>query len=309
MKWSELLRPHVRPGDVRVVGFWRGTPPGAVWTVGAWTALAPRRRAWPGRPRRLGPRPMPGSIAPARQTADGRWPERCPTAGRIAHGPIRLELKRTDFGHLGVFPEQAVHWDWIVERVQRASPPPVVLNLFAYTGGSTLAAAAAGAEVVHVELGEERSGLGPAQRGTLQRDRLPIRPSHPLDRRRRRQVRPPRDQTRQPLRCRDPRPAELWAWRSRRGVATRQALAAALDAVRRVDGRALPVHAADLPYAGVRCPAAGAARAGVVVRNARAAFARSHSAWHRRGPPASERCRVYWECSAAQVPPLNRLIP
>jgi 23S rRNA (cytosine1962-C5)-methyltransferase len=64
---------------------------------------------------------------------------------------FRLELKPTEFGHLGIFPEQAEHWAWIVERVRAAERPLKVLNLFAYTGGSTLAAAAAGAEVVHVD--------------------------------------------------------------------------------------------------------------------------------------------------------------
>jgi 23S rRNA (cytosine1962-C5)-methyltransferase len=71
-------------------------------------------------------------------------------------------LKRTEFGHLGVFPEQAANWDWIAAQVRDAprarrsgtsdDPPPLrILNLFAYTGGSTLTAAAAGAEVVHVD--------------------------------------------------------------------------------------------------------------------------------------------------------------
>lgn len=69
----------------------------------------------------------------------------------ISHGSLRFELKLTEFGHLGVFPEQAANWDWIAERVRQAKEPLKVLNLFAYTGGSTLAAAAAGAEVVHVD--------------------------------------------------------------------------------------------------------------------------------------------------------------
>jgi 23S rRNA (cytosine1962-C5)-methyltransferase len=89
-----------------------------------------------------------------RTTPDaGRWTQRQPLAERwtVCHGPIVLELKRTDFGHLGVFPEQANHWDWIAGEVARAGRPLRVLNLFAYTGGSTLAAAAAGAEVVHVD--------------------------------------------------------------------------------------------------------------------------------------------------------------
>jgi 23S rRNA (cytosine1962-C5)-methyltransferase len=59
-------------------------------------------------------------------------------------------LKPTDFGHLGVFVEQARNWQWIQRRVA-ALDRPKVLNLFAYTGGGTLAAAAAGADVVHVD--------------------------------------------------------------------------------------------------------------------------------------------------------------
>jgi 23S rRNA (cytosine1962-C5)-methyltransferase len=66
-----------------------------------------------------------------------------------------LELKRTDFGHVGLFPEQAENWDWIAAQVRRVPPSAAsamkILNLFAYTGGSTLAAAAAGAAVTHVD--------------------------------------------------------------------------------------------------------------------------------------------------------------
>ena len=68
---------------------------------------------------------------------------------------VVLELKCTEFGHLGVFPEKAANWDWLAGRIRRArethQSPLHVLNLFAYTGASTLAAAAAGAEVVHVD--------------------------------------------------------------------------------------------------------------------------------------------------------------
>jgi 23S rRNA (cytosine1962-C5)-methyltransferase len=69
----------------------------------------------------------------------------------VQHGTVTFELKPTPFGHVGLFPEQAENWDWIAEQVRRARRPLKVLNLFAYTGGSTLAAAAAGAEVVHVD--------------------------------------------------------------------------------------------------------------------------------------------------------------
>jgi 23S rRNA (cytosine1962-C5)-methyltransferase len=89
---------------------------------------------------------------------EGRWIAKgtLPERWTIAHGSVRLELKRTEFGHLGVFPEQAACWDWIADQVaawgrQQGDSPLSVLNLFAYTGGSTLAAAAAGAAVTHVD--------------------------------------------------------------------------------------------------------------------------------------------------------------
>jgi 23S rRNA (cytosine1962-C5)-methyltransferase len=72
-----------------------------------------------------------------------------PETWRVKHGATTFELKRTDFGHVGLFPEQAENWDWIAKQVQRCPRLTKVLNLFAYTGGSTLAAAAA--EVVHID--------------------------------------------------------------------------------------------------------------------------------------------------------------
>jgi 23S rRNA (cytosine1962-C5)-methyltransferase len=62
-----------------------------------------------------------------------------------------MVLKTTSFGHLGIFPEQAAQWQWITERCTGQSEPVEVLNLFAYTGGSTLAAALGGASVCHVD--------------------------------------------------------------------------------------------------------------------------------------------------------------
>ncbi len=64
---------------------------------------------------------------------------------------IRFELQRNSHGHLGVFPEQAVNWQWLTETIEAFSAGCQVLNLFAYTGGSTLAAARAGAAVTHVD--------------------------------------------------------------------------------------------------------------------------------------------------------------
>ena len=64
---------------------------------------------------------------------------------------ICFELRPSPFGHVGVFPEQATHWKWLVSKVAAARKPLKILNLFAYTGGSTLAAALAGANVTHVD--------------------------------------------------------------------------------------------------------------------------------------------------------------
>ncbi len=62
-----------------------------------------------------------------------------------------FRLSDTDFGHLGIFPEQRAQWRWIRERVGGAGRPVSVLNLFAYSGGSTVAAALAGASVCHLD--------------------------------------------------------------------------------------------------------------------------------------------------------------
>ena len=73
----------------------------------------------------------------------------------VRHGATRFLLRRSESGNVGLFPEQAANWDWIADQVASArevlSSPPRVLNLFAYTGGASLAAAAVGAEVVHVD--------------------------------------------------------------------------------------------------------------------------------------------------------------
>jgi 23S rRNA (cytosine1962-C5)-methyltransferase len=65
---------------------------------------------------------------------------------------IKLRLALTSFKHLGIFPEQAVNWDYISDNIKKfQSPAPKVLNLFAYTGGASLIARAAGADTTHVD--------------------------------------------------------------------------------------------------------------------------------------------------------------
>jgi 23S rRNA (cytosine1962-C5)-methyltransferase len=83
----------------------------------------------------------------------GRWDilTEVPETWDVRHGPVVFHLKLGSQGAIGLFPEQAENWDWIEAHVRAADRPARVLNLFAYTGGSTLAVAAAGAEVTHVD--------------------------------------------------------------------------------------------------------------------------------------------------------------
>lgn len=74
-----------------------------------------------------------------------------PEQWSINYRSLKFQLKPFSFKHTGLFPEQAVNWDWLSEKIRNASRPVKVLNLFAYTGGATLAAAAAGAAVTHVD--------------------------------------------------------------------------------------------------------------------------------------------------------------
>ncbi len=91
----------------------------------------------------------------------GRWtlrpgvPDRWTIGYRYEGMDLRMRLGLTAFKHVGVFPEQAANWNWIYDRVRRLAAalgrPPRMLNLFAYTGGASLAACAARAEVTHVD--------------------------------------------------------------------------------------------------------------------------------------------------------------
>ena len=74
-----------------------------------------------------------------------------PEQWSIHYKELTFNLKPFSFKHTGLFPEQAANWDWFGDRIRNARRPIKVLNLFAYTGGATLAAAAAGASVTHVD--------------------------------------------------------------------------------------------------------------------------------------------------------------
>ena len=74
-----------------------------------------------------------------------------PQQWSIHYRNLTFQLKPFSFKHTGLFPEQAANWDWFSELIKKAGRPVKVLNLFAYTGGATLAAASAGASVTHVD--------------------------------------------------------------------------------------------------------------------------------------------------------------
>ena len=83
----------------------------------------------------------------------GRWEmrRRLPEKWTIRWGELTLVVSPTGFKHTGIFPEQAVNWEWYQKKIAAAGRPIRVLNLFGYTGGATLACAAAGASVCHVD--------------------------------------------------------------------------------------------------------------------------------------------------------------
>ena len=74
-----------------------------------------------------------------------------PEQWNISYGDLTFHLKPFSFKHTGLFPEQAVNWDWFSSLIRKAGRPVKVLNLFAYTGGATVAAASSGASVTHVD--------------------------------------------------------------------------------------------------------------------------------------------------------------
>jgi len=83
----------------------------------------------------------------------GAWiiKNKLPERWKISHHDLCFYIKPTGFKHTGLFPEQAVNWRWMIEKIQKTAKPVKVLNLFAYTGGATVACAYAGAEVCHVD--------------------------------------------------------------------------------------------------------------------------------------------------------------
>lgn len=86
-------------------------------------------------------------------TGGGRWEiyKKLPDRWEISYRDLSFNIKTMGFKHTGLFPEQAVNWDLIREIIRDAERPVKVLNLFAYTGGATVAALAENAQTVHVD--------------------------------------------------------------------------------------------------------------------------------------------------------------
>jgi len=86
-------------------------------------------------------------------TGGGMWKynKKVPASWKIKYKDLTFNIKPMGFKHTGLFPEQAVNWDWMIDKIKSAKREINVLNLFAYTGGATVACSYAGAKVVHVD--------------------------------------------------------------------------------------------------------------------------------------------------------------
>lgn len=86
-------------------------------------------------------------------TGGGAWKynKKVPESWKVHYKDLTFLIKPMGFKHTGLFPEQAVNWDWMIQKIQNAGRPIKVLNLFAYTGGASVACSYAGASVCHVD--------------------------------------------------------------------------------------------------------------------------------------------------------------
>ena len=86
-------------------------------------------------------------------TGGGAWDykKKVPANWQVKYKNLTFNIKPMGFKHTGLFPEQAANWDWMIEKIKTAKREIKVLNLFAYTGGATVACLSAGASVCHVD--------------------------------------------------------------------------------------------------------------------------------------------------------------
>ena len=87
------------------------------------------------------------------KTGGGSWnfKKKVPESWQIKYKNLTFNIKPMGFKHTGLFPEQAVNWDWMINKIKNSKREIKVLNLFAYTGGATVACLSAGASVCHVD--------------------------------------------------------------------------------------------------------------------------------------------------------------
>ena len=86
-------------------------------------------------------------------TGGGNWNfiKPLPKSWQIKYKDLTFNIKPMGFKHTGIFPEQAVNWDWMMNKIRNSNREIKVLNLFAYTGGASVACLKAGASVCHVD--------------------------------------------------------------------------------------------------------------------------------------------------------------
>lgn len=140
-KWTDYRL--IDSADGEKLEYWgkyilRRPDPQAVWSVKSERALWNKADAWYHRS----------------NSGGGKWQfinKKLPERWTLNYRNLIFNIKPMGFKHTGLFPEQAVNWDWFSNLIKSSPRPVRVLNLFAYTGGATVAALKAGAEVVHVD--------------------------------------------------------------------------------------------------------------------------------------------------------------
>ena len=106
----------------------------------------------------------------------GSWDKgSLPANWQVRYGELTFNVKPMNFKHTGLFPEQAANWDWAMDKIRRAGRPISVLNLFAYTGGATVACAKAGAQVCHVDAAKGMVAWGKENAAASGLSNAPIR--------------------------------------------------------------------------------------------------------------------------------------
>ncbi len=140
-KWSDYKLIDSAGGEK--IEYWgkyllRRPDPQAIWTEQSEQKLWKNTDAWYHRS----------------NSGGGSWQffnKKMPERWTVKYNDLVFNIKPMGFKHTGLFPEQAVNWDWFSALIKNAQRPIRVLNLFAYTGGATVAALAAGAQTVHVD--------------------------------------------------------------------------------------------------------------------------------------------------------------